>query len=323
MTEVPENRTLTHDKLRRLIELAQQHAAAEDTQQPEVVDYDWSRPHHFSLEQLAALDVFARKSQENITYTFETLCEGPFSLTMKPLSQHFASILAADVTANQPNHYYLPITTEDREHCGFISFPIETASILVALMLREAEKIDGEERKLSILEDSILMDITASIVDSFTEILKKRGGPEIQKTENFITGTWPVDFEGIEDLTTLTYNVECPAGEFEFAFTILSTILEPIVGVEQDFTTKRTKEQINNIIMAHVNKVPVNVTARLSSTAIELDDIMDLKNGDLLLLEQKVSKPFDVLLNDRKCFQAFPATFYGKYALIIAPEESE
>jgi flagellar motor switch protein FliM len=75
--------------------------------------------------------------------------------------------------------------------------------------------------------------------------------------------------------------------------------------------------------MAHVNKVPVNVTARLSSTAIELDDIMDLKNGDLLLLEQKVSKPFDVLLNDRKCFQAFPATFYGKYALIIAPEESE
>ena len=323
MTEVLDNKTLTHDKLRRLIELAQQHVQAEDTQQPEAVDYDWNRPHHFSFEQLAALDIFARKTQDNITNTLETLCQGPFSLTLKPLSQHFASILAADVTANQPNHYYLPITTEDREHCGFISFPLETASILVALMLREGEKIDTEERKLSILEDSILMDITAALVDSLAQILKKRNGPVIQKVENFITGNWPVDFEGIEDVTTLTYNVESPAGEFEFAFTILSTILEPIVGVEQDFIRKRTKEQITNIIMAHVNKVPVTVTARLCSTAIELDDIMNLKNGDLLLLEQKVAKPVEVLLNNRRCFHAYPAMFYGKYALVIAPEESE
>lgn len=323
MTPMPDNRTLTYDKLRRLIGRAQQPAESSDAEQVATVDYDWKRPHHFGPEQLAAMDIFARKTQEDFTNTFDTQCLGPFNITVKPIHEDYASLLSAQLTANPTTDYYLPLTTDDGEHCGFVTFTIETASILVALMLREDEQVNTEERKLSGLEDSILMDITGTLVENFSDRLTARHGRSVFAGKDFVKGGWPVDFEGIEDLTTLTYAIESPTGRFELSFTVLSTTLEPVLGVEESPHADRSPQQIAEVLMRHAHRVPVTVTGRLCTASIELDDIMNLQKGDLLLLGRKIAKPMDVLLNGNKCFQAFPASYYGKYALVVAPPQVE
>jgi len=76
-------------------------------------------------------------------------------------------------------------------------------------------------------------------------------------------------------------------------------------------------------MMRNMHKVPICLAARLCCGAIELDDVMNLRPGDVLLLPKKVAEPMDILLNEKKTFSAYPATFYGKYAAVIAPPEPE
>lgn len=321
MTEVNENKSLTHGKLRRLIDVARKHDTADESQQIESVDFDWLHPHHFSIESLTILDFLAKKIEERTTDILDSLCQGPFIVTLKETKQHFASFLAADVTTNQQDHYFLPLMTEDESHCGFVNFSIDTAYILVALMLREVEQIKNEDRRLSGLEDSILADIISALFEGPANILTKRGAPAVETAKTFTKGVWPVEFEGLEDLTSMTYGIKGSSGEFEFTFTLLSTILDPAVGVETNSDAERTLQKLTKTIMTNVHKVPIEVTARMCTASIELDDVMNLRSGDLLLLERKIAEPLEVLLNDQKCFKAYPATLAGKYALVIAPPE--
>ena len=322
MTETTNNKSQTHDKLRRLIDIANKQGAADESQQIESTDFDWTHPHHFSIESLTILNFLAKKIEEKVTDILDTLCQGPFIVTLKENTQHFASFLAAEVPTSQQNHYFLPLITEDESHhCGFVSFPIDTAYILVALMLREVEQIKSEDRRLSGLEDSILVDIISALIEGLANILTKRGAPAVVTAKTFAKGVWPVEFEGLEDLTSMTYSVKGSTGEFEFTFTLLSTILDPAVGVELDPDADQRMQQLTKTIMASVNKVPIEVKARMCTASIELDDVMNLRPGDLLLLERKIAEPLEVLLNDQKCFKAYPATLAGKYALVITPPE--
>lgn len=321
MTETIENKSLTHNRLKRLIGVARKHDTKEEASQSESVDFDWKHPHHFSIESLTILDFLAKKVEEKSTDILDSLCQGPFIVTLKDIKQHFASFLAADITLNRQNYYFLPLSTEDESHCGFVSFPIDTAYILVALMLREIEQIKTEDKKLSGLEDSILVDIVAALVEGLAGILKRRGAPAVLTAKNFAKGVWPVEFEGLEDLTSITYNVKGSSGEFEFTITLLSTILDPTVGVEANPNAERALQQLTKTIMTNVNKAPIRVTARMCTSSIELDDVINLQPGDMLLLEKKIGEPFDVLLNNQRCFKAFPATLSGKYALVITPRE--
>lgn len=322
MTETIENKSLTHDKLRRLIDVARKDSTVDETQQIESTDFDWTHPHHFSIESLTTLDFLAKKIEEKTADILDNLCQGPFIVTLKDITQHFASFMAAEIPISQQNHYFLPLTTEDETHCGFVSFPIETAYILVALMLREVEQTDNQDRKLSGLEDSIIVDNIHALTEGLSNILTKSGAPEVLTAKNFAKGVWPVEFEGLEDLTSIAYNVKSSSGEFEFTFTLLSTILDPTVGVKLLQETDQTPQQITKTIMNNVNKVPIEVKARMCTASIELDDVINLKPGDLLLLERKIAEPLEVLLNNRQCFKAFPATLTGKYAIVITPHDS-
>jgi len=322
MTGSPDNRTLTRRKLSRLIELCREHSTA--PQSPvDATDFDWSRPHHFSREQLANLGLLAKKTEERIAETFETLCQGPFEVTAEKTTQHFASTLAAGVASDQPNHYFLVLTGRDGNHCGFMSFSLETAHMLVALMLRESAQVGEDVPKLSSLQDSILMDIAGAVAGSFTGELARWGVDGIVASENFIKGNWPVSFEGLEDLTMFTFTVKCPADTPQIFFTVLSTVVDSALGCPRDEGSQPTTQEVANQVMANVHKVGVEVTARLSSAFIELDDIMNISPGDVLLLPNKIGDPCEILLNQKVCFKGYPATCRGKYAVVLSAQEEQ
>ncbi|MBE0534914.1 MAG: FliM/FliN family flagellar motor switch protein [Phycisphaerae bacterium] len=322
MTPAPVSNTLTREKLRRLISLARSHPAPEPAS-VESTDFDWTRPHHFRPEHLAALDLFRRKTVDKITDTFEALCPGPFTVTAEPVEQYFASFLAARIGAHQQNDYFLVLNTPEEKHCGFLCFTTDAATRLIAMMLREAEYIEAPERKLSTLEESILMDIAGAVTDSFMEVLQRFGGSSLIKDRSFAKGVWPLNFEGFNDLACLRYRVQYPQGSLDLTYTLLAGVLEPAAGFEASNRKPATAQELSEKMMRNMHKVPIALAARLCCGAIELDDVMNLRPGDVLLLPKKVAEPMDILLNEKKTFNAYPATFYGKYAAVIAPPDHE
>jgi len=322
MTNPLEDKSLTRDKLRQLIASARKHVPAEQVP-PDAAQYDWQRPHHFSSDQFAAMDAFGKKLAGQLTKTFNTLCQGDFSVTIASTSQLFACTIAGAVSTEQPEHYFLPFTTADNNHCGFVSISPETAPVLVGHMLRDSEIGAREDKKLSELEESILMDITIAMVDALATSLKENSGPLIQKSSHIIKGKWPLEFDDFKDLTSITVTANHPDGTVEFTFTMLSDILEPVLGIKAKPDQDLSAQQIRNMILQSIHDAPIKVTAQLSSASMCLGDVMNLCVGDILLLERKVDEPIEVLLNDRQTLRAYPAASFGKYAIVIAPPDTE
>jgi flagellar motor switch protein FliM len=316
MTNPLEDKTLTRDKLRQLIELANTHVTPEQTQ-ADAEDYDWQQPHRFSPDNLIALDAFVKRIAEHVAKTFDALCQGDFEVAVTSTSQHFVRTIAQMVSTEQPEHYFLPFATTDNKHCGFISISPESAPVLVGHMLRDADIGAREDKKLSELEETILTDITAAAIDAFADALKNNAGPVIQRTSQIVKGKWPLDFNEFENMTSIALTVNHPDGNAEIVFTVLCETIEPALGIKPQLKQQLTTEGTRNMIMRHMYEAPINVTAQFGSASMALGNVMNLSVGDVLLLEKKIDEPIDVLLNDRTCFRGYPAASFGKYAVVI------
>jgi len=324
MTSPLEDKNLTRDKLRQLIASVRKHVPPEQVQ-PDTADYDWQLPHHFSPDQLVAMDAFAKKLAKQVAKTFDTFCQDGFEVTVTSITQNFACAIAANVSTEQPEHYFTSFITTDnnKNQCGFISISPETALVLVGHMLRDSDIGARDEKKLSELEESILMDITIAVVDALNTAFEENAGPVVRSSSQLVKGKWPLEFDDFKDLTSFTLTANHPDGTIDLIFTILSDIIEPVLGTKIKPEQPLSTRQIRDMIMQNMHDAPIEVNARFSSASMSLSDVMNLRVGDVLLLEKNIDEPIEVLLNNRPSLRAYPATSSGKYAVVIAPPDTE
>jgi len=322
MTSPLEDKNLTRDKLRQLIASVRKHVPPEQVQ-PDAADYDWQRPYHFNPNQLVAMDTFAKKLAEQVAKTLDTLCQGDFEVTVTSITQHFACAIAANVSIEQPEHYFPPFTTPDNNQCGFVTISPETAPVLVGHMLRDSDIGARDDKKLSELEESILMDFTVAVVDALNAAFEENAGPVVHSSSQLVKGKWPLEFDDFKDLTSIALTANHPDGTIDLIFTILSDIIEPVLGAKTKPEQPPSARQIRDMIMQNMHAAPIEVTARFSSDSMSLGNVMNLCVGDVLLLEKKSDEPIEVLLNNRPSLRAYPATSSGKYAIVIAQPDTE
>ena len=320
MTNPLGDNKLTHGMLGQLISTAQ----AQVTEQPEVEteEYNWLEPHHFDPEQMAMIEAFGKKLEESLTESFTNHCQGEFSTSLTSITQQFSLQLAEITAAERENSFFLPFTA-DKKKSGFLNLAPEAAIALISHMLCDFDSSGDVGRKLSLLEESILMDIACVIITTLGEAFQETTTIDIQPARNLVNGDWPLDIAETEHLTTFTLAVDHPEAPLQVEFTILSKTIEPIAGIQPQTATPPSKQEMSNTIMQHAHKALVEVTARLCSTSIKLNDVMNLSTGDIVMLNKKTNEPLDVLLNQRDCFRAYPASASGKYAIVMTQATGE
>jgi len=322
MTNLLEEKSLTRDRLKQLIASARKHVTQEQTFD-DAAEYNWEEPHHFNPDQILAMEALGKKIESQIAKTFSALCQGEFNVTISSITEHFASRLAGAVRTEQQNHYFLLFSSAGDEQYGYLDVSLPTALILIGQMLRDTDSSADDNKEFSQLEETILLDITSAIVDSVDAVFIEQGGPSIQKSSALTRGDWPLKIENLEDLCCLDFSVDYPDGNFKFTFTILSDILEPLLGMKPKADSHYSTEEIRRMIIQNMYDVPIEVTAQLYSSSISLSDMMSLSASDILLLEKKIEEPLDVLFNKSPCLKAYPAASHGKNAVVIAPQKFE
>ncbi|MBN1124144.1 MAG: FliM/FliN family flagellar motor switch protein [Sedimentisphaerales bacterium] len=322
--DTTDTKKLTRDKLRRLRQMAGAFGLRDNTEStPECELFDWLKPHHFARENLSSYESFARKIEKQVLITFENLCHGQFEVSAGSYEQDYAHRLANQVQTEQQKYYFLPLSVNSKERTGFVSIAPDSAASLVGYMLRDPDFAAGEDRELTKLEESILMDVIAAITDTITRVFSEVGGPAIQKASRFIKGDWPMDFSGLEDLFSITLSLASETDNIELRYTFTAEAMEPILGVEPKTGTNQTPQELRDRIMETIHEAPIQVEARLGRALISLHDIMRLRTNDLVVLRKRITEPIDVLLNKRACFKAYPARTATKYALVISSQEAK
>ena len=322
MTNPFEDKNLTREKLRQLITASEKHVER-DEPAADMPEFDWQVPHHFNPEELGMLDSFSRKLALQINKTLMTMCEGEFEVDITNTEQHFACNLSDLVFKEQGNYLFLSFNDPEGNPHGYISISPETAHILIGQMLRDSDSANDTNRELSRLEESILMDVVAAIVDSFTDTLKETGAVTLRRTSRFSKGDWPLDVDGLNDLCSISFVANNPEGAIEATITILSNLLEPVVGSKAIQDPNPTPQKLANMLMQAMQEVPIEASAQLCLSSVSLNDFMNLQPGDTLLLDKKTDEPIDLLLNNHPSFKAYPTKSLGKHAVVITKPEEE
>jgi flagellar motor switch protein FliM len=321
MTSPLKDKALTRDKLQRLIDQAR-HLVAPEEAPAQVTDFDFTQSHHFGPKHLSVFESFAKKLEFQIQKSFETLCQGEFETHVASTSQHYAMALAERVKTQQKTDFFLPFSIDQQPQSGFLACNLTSAISMVGYMLRDGE-FDSQQRDMSDLEESILLDIVTAIGEAANTAFHLASGPSLHLANRFVVGDWPLHYVGMEDLFSIDITITGPQSPIELNFTLLASAMDTILGIQTKPGPKSTAKELSERIQRTTFHARVEVIARVTNSKISLNNVMNLVPGDILVLDKKTVAPLDLLVNRRPCLRAFPARSSNKYAVVIAPQSKD
>ena len=276
-------------------------------------DYNWTRPHYFSSDELKELESFTKKLAQNCAKKFTRLYHSEFNVTISSTSQYFADELTS--SAKACSDHYLSFATGEGEPSGFVGAPCQTAIVWATQLLGDSESPEDTERELSQLEISLLCDTASSIIEALSESSESC---DFQAGTEIVSGRLPVEFQATEEVCKIGLSVKKADSKkaTEAYLLMLCDKLRPVVGNRtqaQDFT----EEDVADAMLTHVHEMPISIKVQLDSTVFTIEEAMDLGVGDVLLLDKKVSDPIELIVEDMILFRGRPAKCAGKYAVVI------
>ena len=286
----------------------------ENNSQDEVTEYNWHCPHCFSTDQLKKLTDFSKKIAAITTLKLNSLCQCDFTITIESTTQHFAVELFGQNSEGDQN-YYLAFTNNQGPPFGFICIPSKTALAWTTQLLGETETEQDETKPLSLLEESLLLDISLAIIESLSH---SHDSYNLKPAEIVIKGQAPFYMEGTEELCKINFGIqEGESEKNEYSILIICNHLESVVGESDQVIETFSDKEVSKAIIDRLNKMSVTVTAQLASASLTFEEVMGLQSGDIVLLDRKVDEPIEVIAENEIVFYGQPAKSAGKHAVVI------
>ncbi len=88
-------------------------------------------------------------------------------------------------------------------------------------------------------------------------------------------------------------------------------------------SARRGAAQQAELLRQSLETVNIEVTVELGSSTVTVQDLVDLKKGDVVLLDKTISTPLDVVIGNRRKFAARPGMVGHKLAVQIAGKVDE
>jgi flagellar motor switch protein FliM len=305
---------LSRTKLRRLL-AAVGSAPAEEAAPPEAVEYDWRDPHFFSEEQrnelAAAMSHVAALMGEKFVHFFNQ----EFSVAPTSITQHFAADLCGD--ADFGSMRCLTFGAQSAPPCGFLATTRTAASQWARRLLGDADADGDTERPLSALEESLLHDLTHSLVEAFLTPLQAHQalGPGDAVSQDVPE----TRFEMTEPVCRIAFDVKADDdAEVKEVYVVSSCrILAPSVGKELKASTSVAPADLSKMLTEHLYQMPVTVVARLDSTLLNFRELVDLNVDDILLFDKTIAEPVELMVEERVVSRGRAAQSDGQYAVWI------
>lgn len=179
----------------------------------------------------------------------------------------------------------------------------------------------GKARNLTIIEEKIISRIVQNINKEIThawEPFKEFSIEKVQyesKPENMHLATVDPLIVARLLLDIEEQQVEIKIG---YTYSLLKEVLNDTI-LKKDIRSKM--EKLNDEEMEGykrtIVKAKVRLQALLGSTRLSLDEVFNLKDGDVIPLYQKADQPLDVLVNGVKKIKAYPGVIQGRKAVKI------
>ena len=307
------NCNLSRQKIQQILASVGAQSQEDDNQNIDASDYNWNQPRCFSSDQLKELDTFTEKLAQACAEKYTQLFNNEFNVTITSTTQHFASEIADP--ENIKSDYYLNFGTENQTF-GIVGIPGATAINWTTQLLGDADSTENEDRELSRLEQSLLLDIASTIIEALSASYDNY---DLQPTGEIVRERLPVELEGTEELCKITFSVKKTDSEnaSDAYFLMFCNKLEPVIGQNVQTGEDSSAKDVSKAMLEHVHELPVAVTAQLDSIALTFEEIMSLQVDDILLLDKRANEPVELIVEGKTMLRGCPAKSNGNYAVVI------
>jgi flagellar motor switch protein FliM len=210
-----------------------------------------------------------------------------------------------------------PFAAEAAEAGGLIDVAAPLAFAFVDRLFGGRGAPMEEPRELTAIEKKVLRKVGEVLLRELTALWKPvaelklklgqvaakrddlKGYPE---SESFIVATLGVKTGAAEGLVRIAYP---------------NSMLAPMLRAAAPAAVAAPKARDRSEVARQVGAVPMSVSAALEASMINVRDVLNLRKGDVLVLDNKVTDEVLVSVAGRKAFWARPGSHGGKLAVRI------
>jgi flagellar motor switch protein FliM len=282
--------------------------------------YDFRRPDRVSKEQLRSIrnlhDKFARNFSSSLSNFLRTITD----ITL--------------VSVDQMTYGEFLMSLPDPTSFNIISMiPMEGNAVLEinpSLVFPIVDKLLGgpgqplfQTRELTSLEQHIIEGIMSLILKDLEEVWRQiipniRFKKELSENSPHIIQIVAQN----EVVILVVFEIKFGEATGMMNLCIPAIVLEPVLGKisSQDWLIGAKKGRFGDnekhiLEMLEDNKIPIKVS--LGKSTLSLEEILNLKQGDLIMMDTKAGTPVDVYVNNKKKFYGHAGTLGVRKAIRI------
>ncbi len=181
-----------------------------------------------------------------------------------------------------------------------------------------------EGREFTQVEQSVIRKIVDVILKTFSEAWQTLCDVEFKFEKSEMNPHFVNVIEGVEVMMVSSFKMDiesAPADKkntFYFCIPYLSveSIKEKLYG-RLGGAAVEVDENWSERLRHHIERVPLHVASEVGEATIKLSELLNLKTGDVIVLEKKIDEPFEFRIEGSPRFRGRPGISSNNYALEI------
>lgn len=312
---------LSSEELEALLSSVEEESSGNRTREKRVSDYDFIRPNKLSGDQIRSLQRLHETIAQNLTMVLSTYLRINLEVNLISLGQ-----LTFDVFRNSlsnPTLINVLSMGQVQEAC-LATMDMKLAFSLLDRMLGGPGKALERMRALTTIEQYLL----DNVIERFLGKLKEGWEALLDFTPQVESREMDPQFVQVipsgEMVLVVTFTLQAP-GELEtgeMCFCIPFISLDAVISkLDYNFQFASTKRRQTDAQRDYIDRVvgdtAVPLRVELGTSSLGIGEILDLKEGDVVVLDQAHDEPLKGYLRDRLKLTGSAGKIGRRYGLVL------
>jgi len=297
----------------------------QEDQRKRVKTYDFKRPNKFSKDQTNTLQVI----YENYSRVITTYLSAHLRTAVRINVVSIDELTYDEFIRSIPNPSTINVfKMAPLEGSGLCEINFTLVFAILERLLGGSGYTVGNSRGLTDIERTVIMRINQKMLDFLKEAWANI--VDIIPTMEFIEHNpqFTQIVSPTEMVVVITLETKIGEAEGMINFCLPYLLLEPIISkLNTRFwfasTAKEYTTETIAVLKKRIEKTKVPLSIRLGDTKITVAELLDLQNGDVITLEQKVNDCLNVLVGTKVKFLAKPGIIGSKLAVQVESTVAE
>jgi flagellar motor switch protein FliM len=278
----------------------------DDSQSP-VAEFDFRRPSAVASEVEQRMREWQESICRFILPRWQQYLSAPLTWSVAPLVTNRPARLefGGEVVA-------FSVAILPRKETTLLIIPRSLAKAIVYLMLRLEISGLEDERPLTALEESALELAFRAFIEAALETQPVT--PNCQLDAFHTKPDLQRCFRDVRDLVLARFKLSGPFGEeiidWIWPETLVSELFLTPTDAQQSASTAKLLQEISQVL-------PFELTLRLGTTKLRLSELTQLAEGDLVLLDQRVSEPLQAFIGNMPYFTGWAGRVGNRQGLQV------